>query len=145
MSVPKDKIRRLFDFINLYVRFDKPEIAATFERRFEELNKIEKGMGITEILLRQGKEEAAIFVREGLAAGLAAQAEIFAEQAAAAQTEILAAQAAARLAEDIRERQVIKMTVSNMRKRNYSLEAIADIAGYDLDLVKALFKELDNE
>ena len=90
-------------------------------------------MGITEILLRQGKEEAAIFVREGLAA---AHTELLAAQAAA--------QAAAKLVED-RERQVVKMTVSNMRKRNYSLEAIADIAGYDLDLVKALFKELDNE
>ena len=131
-NMPKDKIRRLFDFINLYVRFDKPEIAATFERRFDELNKIEKGMGITEILLRQGRDEAAMLVQE-------ARAETQAAQQAAQQAEL-----AARLAEE-RERQVIKMTVSNMRKRNYSLEAIADIAGYDLDLVKVLFKELDDE
>ncbi len=33
-KVNKKKIRRLFDFINLYVRFEKPEIVATFEVTF---------------------------------------------------------------------------------------------------------------
>jgi hypothetical protein len=118
-NVDKKKIRRLFDFINMYVRFEKSEIATTFERQFDELIKIEKNMGITEIIIRQAKDEAAEQVRLAV---LTARQE--ARQEA---------------------RQSRKTTVSNMRRKNFSAESIADITDYSLEEVVTFFKELDSE
>jgi hypothetical protein len=55
-NVDRNKIRRLFDFISQYVRFEKPEIAATFERKFDDIINLEQNMGITEILIRQAED-----------------------------------------------------------------------------------------
>jgi hypothetical protein len=116
-NVDKKKIRRLFDFINMYVRFEKPEIAATFERQFDEITKIEKNMGITEILIRQAKDEA----REE------AKIALFNARQEARQE----------------ARQSRKTTVLNMRRKNFSAESIADITDFSLEEVLIFFKELD--
>jgi hypothetical protein len=55
-EVDKIRIQKLFHFIRRFVRFEKPEIGAIFEQKFDELIKFEKNMGITEILLRQADE-----------------------------------------------------------------------------------------
>ena len=129
-NVNKKKIRRLFDFINMYLRFEKPEIKATFERQFDEIVKIEKNMGITEILIRQAKDEA----REE------AKIEIF-----AAKQEAQAAQQAAQQATQQAERKAKKDTVYSMRRNGFSAESITNIFNYPLDEVLTLFKELDAE
>jgi hypothetical protein len=125
-KVDKNKIRRLLEFINIYVRFEKPEIAATFEREFDELIKFEENMGISEIIIRQALDKA----------------EIAAQQAAQA-----AAQAAQQAAQDAEEklRNERKNTVYNMRKHGFSAERIADIVGYPLEQVNTFFKEIDAE
>jgi hypothetical protein len=115
-NVDKNKIRKLFDFIKQYFSFEKPEITATFEREFNEINKFGKNMGITEILIEQGVERG---LQRGLQLGL---------------TEA-----------ETRIRNDRKNTVSNMRRKNYSAESIADILDYPLIDVETFFKELDKE
>jgi hypothetical protein len=135
-NVDKKKIRRLFDFINIYVRFEKPEIAATFERQFDELTKIEKNMGITEIIIRQAKDS----VKEAVEKAEKRVAEARAE----ARAEAAAATVAATVAATARQKKVERTyTVQNMRLKNFSAESIADILGYSLEEVMSIFNELD--
>jgi hypothetical protein len=157
-KVNKEKIRRLFDFIKQYVRFEKPEIAATFERKFDDILKIEQNMGISEILVRQAEDRAELRVQTVLSELYAAQEA--AQQAQAAQ---LAAQEVAQVAaqqarEEARKEALTeaemkmeierhndrKNIVANMRRKNYSAESIADLIGYPIEEVESFFKELDS-
>jgi hypothetical protein len=125
-EVDKIRIYKLIDFIKRFVRFEKPEIGAIFEKKFDELLKYEKNMGIQEILLRQAAEE----VQE-------AKSNLYQAQQKTHQTAQRAAQQAARI-----ER---KNTVTNMRKSKFSAKRIADILGFPIEEVNAFFKEIDDE
>ena len=46
-------------FIKTYLRFEKPENILKFEKNYLELLKIDKPMGVIEILAKQAKEEIA--------------------------------------------------------------------------------------
>jgi hypothetical protein len=140
-EVDKQRMRRLFDFIKQYVRFEKPEIAITFEQKFEDILNIEKNMGITEILIRQANDR--VFEAEmNLVHGLEA-----AEKKAQIAQEIAqkAAQEAAQEATWKSTRKERKNTVSNMRKNKFSAKRIADILDYSIEEVEIFFKELDSE
>lgn len=126
-SIEKEKIRRLFDFINGYLHFEKPENNLNFEKKFDELVKTEKNMGITEILVRQASEKA----RE----------EALVEARKEAQAEIANAQEKAQ-EERHKER---KNAVRNMRQLDFSVEKIAGILGLPQTDISAFFKELDAE
>ena len=124
----KKRIRKLLVFIKTYLRFEKPEIILSFEENYLELLKIDKPMGVVEILIKQAKEEtAAVQIQAKQAKEEAAAVQIQAKQAkeeATAQT---------------------KIAVSNLRKEGFSTEKIAYLLAMDVDKVKTLLNELDAE
>ncbi len=133
-NVDKNKIRRLYDFINGYIRFEKPENKLNFEEKFDELTKFEKNMGITEILIRQARDEA----RE--------EAEAKAQETVAkAQETIAKAQEAAEAKAELKILKERQKAVRNMRQLDFSAEKIADILGHPQTVILAIFKELDAE
>lgn len=114
-DVPKEKIRRLLAFIKGYLRLEKPKNKFIFEQKYDELLNFEKNMGITEILIKQGREEGR---QEG-------------RQEALTEAQVI-----------MRESQ--KNTTLNMRKIGFSAEKIADIINCPLEDVLAFFKEADD-
>jgi hypothetical protein len=126
-NVDKEKIRRLFDFIKGYLRLEKPENKLIFDEKYDNLINFEKNMGITEILVRQARDEARAIAL--------AEAKVEAEALTKAKIE-----AEEKLAEEaIKQR---KKTVLNMRKFGFFAEKIADIVGYPLAEVLSYFKVL---
>lgn len=128
-NVDKEKIRRLFDFIKGYLRLEKPENKLIFDEKYDNLINFEKNMGITEILVRQARDEARAIAL--------AEAKVEAEALTKAKIE-----AEEKLAEAIKQR---KNTVLNMRKLGFLAEKIADIVDYPLVEVLSYFKEEDDE
>lgn len=129
-NVDKEKIRRLFDFIKGYLRLEKPKNKLIFDEKYDNLINFEKNMGITEILVRQARDEARAIAL--------AEAKVEAEALTKAKIE-----AEEKLAEEaIKQR---KNTVLNMRKFGFLAEKIADIVDYPLVEVLSYFKEEDDE
>ena len=114
----KNRIRKLLVFIKTYLRFEKPENILKFEENYLELLKIDKPMGVIEILAKQAKEEIATIQT----------------QAKHAQEQIIA-----------QAEKEKKIAVSNLRKEGFSTEKIAYLLGMDVDKVKTLLNELDAE
>ena len=56
-DVDKTRIRKLLRFIKAYIRFEKPEINLKFEQDYEELLKIDRPMGVDEILIKQAVQK----------------------------------------------------------------------------------------
>ena len=56
-KVAKPLITNLLIFLKQYIRFEKPNISAIFEQNYDELIKIDKPMGVIEIVIKQKVEE----------------------------------------------------------------------------------------
>lgn len=56
-QLPKDKIRKLMNFLRYYKRFESPEMFAKFEREIGILTERNITMGIEEFLLDRAKKE----------------------------------------------------------------------------------------
>jgi predicted transposase YdaD len=126
-NVNKVKIRRLLIFIKSYLRLEKPENKLIFEQKYDELLNLDKKMGITEIVMRQERQEGR---EEGRQEALSEAEEIIRKERAEAEEAI---------------RKERKKAVFNMRQKNFSAETIADILELPLSEIFAFFKELDDE
>ncbi len=119
-KVSKVKIRRLLVFINGYLRFEKPNNALIFEKKYDELLNHDKKMGIEEIAkkiarregLQEGRQEGR---QEGLQEGLALA------------------------------RRQMKNIVMNMLSDGFPAERIVGIINLSLPEVEAMIKEIEKE
>jgi hypothetical protein len=119
-NVDKTRIRKLLRFIKAYIRFEKPEINRIFEENYEELLKIDKPMGVDEILNKQAKEEGiAIGMEKGIEKG--------------------------RTEAEIIHHNMLKSVVANMRNEGFSVSKIANLMSVSESQVEAFFRELDRE
>jgi predicted transposase YdaD len=119
-NVDKTRIRKLLRFIKAYIRFEKPEINRIFEEKYEELLKIDKPMGVDEILNKQAKEE-------GIAIGMEKGME------------------KARTEAELKHHNMLKSVIFNMRKEGFSVAKIANLMTVSENQVEAFFRELDSE
>jgi hypothetical protein len=56
-QMPKDKIRKVMNFLRYYIHFENPEMIAKFEQKISILTEGSTTMGIEEFLLDQAKKE----------------------------------------------------------------------------------------
>jgi predicted transposase YdaD len=122
-NVDKKKIRRLLIFIKGYLRLEEPKNQLIFEQKYDELLNVDKKMGITEIVMRQQRQEGR---QEGLNEAQEAIRKERAEKEAAIHKER-------------------KKNVFNMRQKKFSVKTIAGILDLPIEDIKAFFKELDEE
>jgi predicted transposase YdaD len=144
-NVNKEKIRRLLFFVNEYLRLDKPKNQLIFEQKYDELLNIEQNMGITEIIMRQRREEGR---QEGLQEGR--QEALTEAQEAIRKVEEALLKTQTEKEEAIRkekeaQRQERKKNIFNMRQKKFSVKSISEILDLPIADVKAFFKELDAE
>lgn len=71
-QIPKEKIRKVMNFLRFYLHFDNPEMFAKFEQQIAILTKRSTAMGIEEFLLERAKNEGK---EEGLEEGIELGAE----------------------------------------------------------------------
>ena len=67
MQMPKDKIRKVMNFLRYYIHFENPELIAKFEQKISILTGGTTTMGIEEFLLDQAKNEG---IEEGIEKGI---------------------------------------------------------------------------
>ena len=67
MQMPKDKIRKVMNFLRYYINFENPEMIAKFEQKISILTGGTTTMGIEEFLLDNAKKEG---IEEGIEQGI---------------------------------------------------------------------------
>ncbi len=115
-KVAKPLITNLLIFLKQYIRFEKPNISAIFEQNYDELLKINRPMGVIEIVMKQKLEE-----------GMSLGAEKERSQA------------------EKEKYESTKKTIAHMRNKGLTLDMIADFLLLSTDQVMAFFKDLDND
>ncbi len=111
-----------------YIRFEKPEISLKSEQNYEELLKINGPMGVEEILVRQAKEEGYQLGEEkGMEKGEEKGRQ---EERTQAEKE---------------KHDLLKGTITNMRKEGFSIDKIANLMNLTVAQVKSFYKELDKK
>jgi hypothetical protein len=151
-NVDKEKIRRLLIFIKGYLRLQEPKNQLIFEQKYDELLNVDKKMGITEIVMRQERQEGRQEGRqEVLTEAQAAIDKVQKEKEEALRKaheekeEALRKEKEALRKAQEAQRKERKKNVCNMRQKKFSAKRIAEILDLPMADVKAFFKELDEE
>jgi len=114
MSLPKEKIRALINFLKIYVRFENSENNIIFEQKYEQITGRKQTVGLEELILYSEHKRGLI---EGEKRG-----QIEGEKRG----------------ERRGEKRGINQVIMNMLRKNLTDEMIADFAGVSIDYVRKM-------